>query len=88
MEKAASWGGEDDDKGESESGGVTPCSLLGKEETSSSSSFLVEVADSHAPALVTTDATETDAKEVAVADPGLGASFVVSFSDDEVALDA
>jgi len=83
MEKASSWGGD------GEGLRVTPCSLLGDEEDSSPSSFLVaEVADSHAPALVTTDAAETEEKEEAAPDPGRGASFVVSFSDDEVGLDA
>jgi len=87
MEEAASWGGDGD--GDGEGLRMTPCSVLGEEETSSSLSFLVaEVADSHAPALVTTDAAETEEKEEAVADPGRGASFVVSFSDDEVGLDA
>ena len=64
---------------------MTPCSLLGEEEISLSSSFLaVEAGDSHASALVTTDADET---EVAV-DPGRRASFVVSLSDDEVGFEA
>ena len=68
---------------------MTPCSVLGEEETSSPSSFLVaEVADSHAPVLVTTDAVEIEEKEEAVAGSGLGTSFVVSFSDDEVSRDA